>query len=84
MTHVQPYHQFKVTVAQSLQKRWPGAAGYQLAAKYDAIVHQAWLDMKLADEAATQIDAAYMARPVEKFSMPTRKSMEAAGCKFHK
>lgn len=85
--HVQPLHQFRVTVAQLLQKapyNWVGAAGYQLAEKYSALIEQCWKEYEFAEATAGLIHNTYMRRPVEKVSYPTMASMKAVGCNFHK
>lgn len=84
--HVQPLHQFRVTVAQLLQKQhgWAGAAGYQLAEKYRDLIEQCWNEYEFAEATASFVHNTHMRRPVEKFSYPTMASMSAVGCKFHK
>lgn len=80
----QPFHQFQVTVAQYLKKRWNGANAYRLVDMHADLVQQCWLEDKLAEETAAIVDRAYMNRPQEPVSFPTMASMAAVGCKFHK
>lgn len=84
MTHVQPLHQFKVSVAKALQKRWPGAAAFELARKYDALIEKCWNEYEFADATASLVDQTHMQRPVAPVALPTMASMAAVGCKFHK
>jgi hypothetical protein len=85
MTHVQPYHQFRVTVAQQLKQRWNGANAYRLVEKFSELVHQSWLDNKLATETAEIVDRAYMdATAPQNVALPTRESLERVGCNFIK
>lgn len=87
MAHVQPLHQFRVSVAQRLQKapfNWVGAAGYQLAEKYSALIEQCWNEYEFADATAGLVHNTYMSRPVKPVALPTMASMAAVGCKFHK
>jgi hypothetical protein len=87
MTHVQPFHQFKITVAQRLQKapfNWVGAAGFELASKYEALIQQCWTELEFADAAASLVHNTHIRRPVDRVRLPTMASMTAVGCKFHK
>lgn len=81
-----PLHQFRVFVAQRLQKppfNWGGAAGYQLARKYGDLVQESWEAGYLVDDTAAAVHRLYMDRPVKKVEPLTRAKLEAAGCVFH-
>lgn len=84
VTNTSPLHQFRVFVAQRLQAipfGWVGAAGYELERRYGDLTEEYWAVGSTVDDTAQAIHTLYMSRPV-KVSMPTRASLEAAGCIF--
>jgi hypothetical protein len=81
-----PLHQFRVFVAQRLQKvpfGWGGEAGYQLAEKHAALVQQKWNAGVTVDETAHAVHRAQMDRP-QTVKPISRASLIAAGCVFNK
>jgi hypothetical protein len=81
-----PLHQFRTFVAQDLQRahRWVGAAGYELAKKYAALVHQLWVAGASVEATARAVNDRYMADSAPKaVGFPTMASMAAVGCKFY-
>jgi hypothetical protein len=85
-TQVTPLHQFKLSVAERLQKppyNWVGSAGFELARKYDRQIEMSWDMGETVDVVADMAHKCHM-RVKPKYNRPTRASLEAAGCVFVK